>query len=112
MLTEFAREVLAQRGVKLVVPGEREGERVVASLTEETDEADVQTEQKNGAEAPTVNALVGERCEVRRVHSKHEPSFKKANPGRKYDFFDKSNVLAAGGSVARSALLMLSGLVV
>ncbi|XP_031732878.1 tRNA (guanine(26)-N(2))-dimethyltransferase [Anarrhichthys ocellatus] len=63
VLTEFAREVLAQRGVKLVVPGERESERVVVSLTEETDEADVQTEQKNGAEAPTVNALVGERCE-------------------------------------------------
>ncbi|KAM6941145.1 tRNA (guanine(26)-N(2))-dimethyltransferase [Lycodopsis pacificus] len=63
VLTEFAREVLAQRGVKLVVPGEREGERVVVSLTEEADEADVQTEQKNGAEAPTATALVGERCE-------------------------------------------------
>lgn len=65
VITEFAREVLAQRGVKVVVPGERE--RVVVSLAEETNEADVQMEEKkkNGAEEPAVTAAVGEKCEVR-----------------------------------------------
>ncbi|XP_074544760.1 tRNA (guanine(26)-N(2))-dimethyltransferase [Halichoeres trimaculatus] len=62
VITEFSREVLAQRGVKVVVPGEKE--RVVVSLSEETNEADAQTEQKNGAEKePTVTATVGEKCE-------------------------------------------------
>lgn len=61
MLTEFARDVLARRGVKLVVPGETE--RVVVSLSEE-EEADEPMEKKR-AESPTVTAAVGERCEVR-----------------------------------------------
>ncbi|KAK5865353.1 hypothetical protein PBY51_019633 [Eleginops maclovinus] len=67
VLTEYAREVMAQRGVKVVVPGETE--RVVVSLSEETTEADVQmeadvqTEEKNGAEPPTETAKVGEKCE-------------------------------------------------
>lgn len=65
MITEFARDVLAQRGVKVVVPGEKE--RVVVSLSEETNEDDVQTEEKNGGEEPTVTATVGEKCEVCRV---------------------------------------------
>lgn len=56
MITEFARDFLAQRGVKLVVPGEQE--RVVVSLEEEKDE------EKNGAEPPAVTATVGEKCEV------------------------------------------------
>lgn len=59
MITEFARELLAQRGVKVVVPGETE--RVVVSLAEE---ADVPMEDKNGAEDPAVAAKVGEKCEV------------------------------------------------
>lgn len=62
VITEFAREVLAQRGVRVVVPGEKE--RVVVSLAEEKNEADVQTEQKNGAEEPTETATVGEKCEL------------------------------------------------
>lgn len=70
MITEFARDVLAQRGVKVVVPGEKE--RVVVSLSEETNEADTQTEQKNGAEEPTVNALVGEKCEVGLIDSSED----------------------------------------
>ncbi|XP_033478998.2 tRNA (guanine(26)-N(2))-dimethyltransferase [Epinephelus lanceolatus] len=61
VITEFARDLLAQRGVKVVVPGEKE--RVVVSLSEETNEADVQTEEKNGAEEPAVTATVGEKCE-------------------------------------------------
>ncbi|KAM7419778.1 hypothetical protein PAMA_016731 [Pampus argenteus] len=61
VITEFARDVLAQRGVKVVVPGEKE--RVVVSLSEETNEADAQMEEKNGAEEPTVTATVGEKCE-------------------------------------------------
>eukprot|EP00064_Thunnus_orientalis_P021765 superscaffoldBa00006830_g21933 len=48
VITEFARDLLAQRGVKVVVPGEKE--RVVVSLSEETNEADTQMEEKNGAE--------------------------------------------------------------
>ncbi|KAM8772708.1 tRNA (guanine(26)-N(2))-dimethyltransferase [Acanthopagrus schlegelii] len=61
VITEFARDLLAQRGVKVVVPGEKE--RVVVSLSDETNEADAQTEEKNGAEEPTVTATVGEKCE-------------------------------------------------
>lgn len=65
MITEFARDLLAQRGVKVVVPGEKE--RVVVSLAEETNEADVQTEEKNGAEEPPVTVTVGEKYEVCRT---------------------------------------------
>ncbi|KAG8014564.1 tRNA (guanine(26)-N(2))-dimethyltransferase [Nibea albiflora] len=61
VITEFARELLAQRGVKVVVPGEKE--RVVVSLSEETNEGDVQTEEKNGAEEPAVTVTVGEKYE-------------------------------------------------
>lgn len=57
MITEFARDFLAQRGVKLVVPGEQD--RVVVSLEEEKKEV-----EKNGAEEPDVTAAVGEKCEV------------------------------------------------
>lgn len=62
VITEFARDLLAQRGVKVVVPGEQE--RVVVSLSEETNDADTQIEEKNGAEEPAVTATVGEKCEV------------------------------------------------
>lgn len=65
VITEFARDLLAQRGLKVVVPGEKE--RVVVSLSEETNEADAQTEEKNGAEEPAVTVTVGEKCEVRRI---------------------------------------------
>ncbi|XP_068607214.1 tRNA (guanine(26)-N(2))-dimethyltransferase [Brachionichthys hirsutus] len=58
VVTEFARDVLTQRGMNVVVPGERE--REVVSVSEETDEANAPTE-KNGAEEPTVTA--GEKCE-------------------------------------------------
>ncbi|XP_051239722.1 tRNA (guanine(26)-N(2))-dimethyltransferase isoform X3 [Dicentrarchus labrax] len=61
VITEFARDLLAQRGVKVVVPGEKE--RVVVSLSEEANEADVQTEEKNGAEEPAVTVTAGEKCE-------------------------------------------------
>ncbi|KAF0037003.1 hypothetical protein F2P81_009877 [Scophthalmus maximus] len=65
VITEFARDVLAQRGVKVVVPGEKE--RVVVSLSEEASEADAPAEEgekmKNGAEEPAVTARVGEKCE-------------------------------------------------
>lgn len=58
MITEFARELLLQRGVKLEVPGEQD--RVVVSLEEEKEEE----EEKNGAKEPDVTATVGEKCEV------------------------------------------------
>uniref|UniRef100_A0AAX7T8H7 tRNA (guanine(26)-N(2))-dimethyltransferase n=1 Tax=Astatotilapia calliptera TaxID=8154 RepID=A0AAX7T8H7_ASTCA len=56
VITEFARELLAQRGVKVVLPSEQE--RVVVSLSEETNEAEAQTEEKNGSEEPAVTACV------------------------------------------------------
>ena len=62
VITEFARELLAQRGVKIVVPGEKE--RVVVSLSDEANEVDAQAEEKNGVEEPEVTATVGEKCEV------------------------------------------------
>ncbi|XP_047434611.1 tRNA (guanine(26)-N(2))-dimethyltransferase isoform X2 [Mugil cephalus] len=58
VITEFARDQLAQRGVKVVVPGEKE--RVVVSLSEDANEA----EEKNGAEEPPVTAEIGEKCEL------------------------------------------------
>ncbi|XP_029283194.1 LOW QUALITY PROTEIN: tRNA (guanine(26)-N(2))-dimethyltransferase [Cottoperca gobio] len=62
VITEFARDSAGlQRGVKVVVPGEKE--RVVVSLSEETNEADVETEERNGDEPPAVTATVGEKCE-------------------------------------------------
>ncbi|XP_068176929.1 tRNA (guanine(26)-N(2))-dimethyltransferase [Antennarius striatus] len=61
VITEFARDVLAQRGVKVVVPGERE--RVVVSLSEESNEACAPMEENNGAEEPNVTVTVGEKCE-------------------------------------------------
>lgn len=61
VITEFARDLLMERGVKLVVPGEKE--RVVVSLSEETKEAEVKVEEKNGEEETTVTATVGEKCE-------------------------------------------------
>uniref|UniRef100_A0A667WJS3 tRNA (guanine(26)-N(2))-dimethyltransferase n=1 Tax=Myripristis murdjan TaxID=586833 RepID=A0A667WJS3_9TELE len=62
VITEFARDQLAQRGLKVLVPGETE--RVVVSLAEEKNEADAQTEEKkNGGEEPAVTTTVGEKCE-------------------------------------------------
>ncbi|XP_060943964.1 tRNA (guanine(26)-N(2))-dimethyltransferase [Limanda limanda] len=62
VITEFARELLAQRGIKVVVPGETE--RVVVSLSEETNEGDAPVkEEKNGTEEPEETATAGEKCE-------------------------------------------------
>lgn len=63
VITEFARELLAQRGVKVVVPGEKE--RVVVSLSEEANEAAAPPEEENGAEEPAATVTAGEKCEVR-----------------------------------------------
>uniref|UniRef100_A0A1A7XHQ6 tRNA (guanine(26)-N(2))-dimethyltransferase n=1 Tax=Iconisemion striatum TaxID=60296 RepID=A0A1A7XHQ6_9TELE len=57
VITEFARDLLAQRGVRVVVPGEKE--KVLISLSEESNEA----EEKNGEEQPKVTATAGEKCE-------------------------------------------------
>eukprot|EP00066_Takifugu_rubripes_P021778 XP_011611044.1 PREDICTED: tRNA (guanine(26)-N(2))-dimethyltransferase isoform X1 [Takifugu rubripes] len=68
VITEFARELLVQRGVKLVVPGEED--RVVVSLGEEEveeekkeEEEEEEEEEKNGADEPALTATVGEKCE-------------------------------------------------
>ncbi|KAM9315116.1 tRNA (guanine(26)-N(2))-dimethyltransferase isoform 1-T2 [Pholidichthys leucotaenia] len=61
VITEFVRDLLAQRGVKVVVPGEPE--RMVVSLSEDKTEADVPSDQENGAEQSAVTAAVGEKCE-------------------------------------------------
>nr|XP_057921282.1 tRNA (guanine(26)-N(2))-dimethyltransferase isoform X2 [Doryrhamphus excisus]XP_057921283.1 tRNA (guanine(26)-N(2))-dimethyltransferase isoform X2 [Doryrhamphus excisus] len=60
VITEFARDVLTQRGIKLQVPGEKE--RVVVALSEDAHESDTQSEKK-GEEAATVTATAGEKCE-------------------------------------------------
>ncbi|XP_047676349.1 tRNA (guanine(26)-N(2))-dimethyltransferase isoform X2 [Tachysurus fulvidraco] len=74
VITEFARETLAQRGVRIIVPGEKD--RVVVSLTEEEkDEKETeQAEEKKGErggetvqeerkEAEFKTAEVGKRCD-------------------------------------------------
>ncbi|XP_054635983.1 tRNA (guanine(26)-N(2))-dimethyltransferase [Dunckerocampus dactyliophorus] len=62
VITEFARDVLTQRGVKVQVPGEKE--RVVVSLSDDANEADAQSEEKKKAEeATTITATAGEKCE-------------------------------------------------
>ncbi|KAG7491441.1 hypothetical protein MATL_G00003760 [Megalops atlanticus] len=63
VITEYAREQLSKRGVRVLVPGEKE--RVVVSLSEDgqgTEEQEQEDgEQKAGQETET--AVVGERCE-------------------------------------------------
>ncbi|CDQ87575.1 unnamed protein product [Oncorhynchus mykiss] len=60
VVTEFAREQMARRGVKVVVPGEKE--RVVVNLADEKkEETEMQTGEKGGEE-PVVTASVGECC--------------------------------------------------
>ncbi|XP_061770666.1 tRNA (guanine(26)-N(2))-dimethyltransferase [Nerophis ophidion] len=59
VITEFARDVLAQRGVKVYLPGEKE--RVLVSLSDDANEADAQSETKNGEEM--ITATPGEKCE-------------------------------------------------
>ncbi|KAF4094423.1 hypothetical protein AMELA_G00015190 [Ameiurus melas] len=73
VLTEFTRETLAQRGVHIIVPGEKD--RVVVSLTEEKngketeqaeekrDEREGETVQEERKEVEFKTAVVGERCE-------------------------------------------------
>ncbi|KAK3528014.1 hypothetical protein QTP86_014089 [Hemibagrus guttatus] len=74
VMTEFARETLAQRGVRIIVPGEQD--RVVVCLTEEEKdgkETEQAEEKKGEREGETVQeerkevdfktAEVGERCE-------------------------------------------------
>uniref|UniRef100_A0A9J8DA80 tRNA (guanine(26)-N(2))-dimethyltransferase n=1 Tax=Cyprinus carpio carpio TaxID=630221 RepID=A0A9J8DA80_CYPCA len=57
VITEFAREQLAQRGVRILVPGERD--RVVVRLSEEKNG----TEHQEGGKKEYITASVGERCE-------------------------------------------------
>ncbi|XP_004084262.1 tRNA (guanine(26)-N(2))-dimethyltransferase [Oryzias latipes] len=61
VITEFARDLLTQRGVKVVVPGDKE--RVVVSLSDDNNEVDVQPEQDNGAAEPLCSVTAGEKCE-------------------------------------------------
>lgn len=61
VITEFAREVLAQRGIRLEVPGEKE--KVVVSLSDEADVQEEEDEETNGTEKPVTIAAVGEKCE-------------------------------------------------
>lgn len=82
VITEYAREQLAQKGVRIVVPGEKE--RVVVCLSDdkqssESQETTEQQQQRDGEnenemekgesgdkteEESLSNASVGERCEV------------------------------------------------
>lgn len=70
-MTEFVREKLAQRGVRIIVPGEKD--RVVVSLTEEEKNGKEAEETRGEKERERVQeekklvefktALVGECCE-------------------------------------------------
>ncbi len=72
MITEFAREQLAQRGVRILIPGEKD--RVVVRLSEEKNgtvdqETSEQPEneqqmEEEGDKKEFITASVGERCEV------------------------------------------------
>lgn len=63
VITEFARDVLAKRGVKVEVSGEREP--VVVSLSQEQTGADEpdEMEETNGSQELMENARAGEKCE-------------------------------------------------
>ncbi|XP_060768058.1 tRNA (guanine(26)-N(2))-dimethyltransferase isoform X2 [Neoarius graeffei] len=70
VITEFARETLAQRGVRILVPGEKDG--VVVSLmeeekngkeTEQAEEKEEESVQEERKEVEFKTAMVGERCE-------------------------------------------------
>lgn len=64
VITEFSREQLLKKRVKVVVPGEKE--RVVVCLKEEkkgTEGEMEEEEEKKAAEEPYETASVGERCE-------------------------------------------------
>lgn len=73
MITEFAREQLAQRGVRILVPDEKD--RVVVELSEEKNgtkdqeatEQPENTQQKEeeSSDKQFITASVGEKCEVR-----------------------------------------------
>lgn len=60
VITEFARDILAQRGVRVEVSGETEP--VVVSLSGGDDPTD-DTEETNGAEQFTDTVRAGEKCE-------------------------------------------------
>lgn len=72
MITEFAREQLAQRGVRILIPDEKD--RVVVQLSDEKNgtvdqETSEQPENEQqmedeGDEKEFITASVGERCEV------------------------------------------------
>ncbi|KAL1005723.1 hypothetical protein UPYG_G00063160 [Umbra pygmaea] len=68
VLTEFAREQMARKGVKLLVPGEKE--RLVVSLGDDEEVVQAETQAGNeemsgqkAGEKPVTTAAVGERCE-------------------------------------------------
>ncbi|KAJ8383746.1 hypothetical protein AAFF_G00215880 [Aldrovandia affinis] len=68
VVTEYVREQLAQRGVRVLVPGEKE--RLVVNLSEEsqgTEEQELQQQQEEEKEEEeeeeVETAVVGERCE-------------------------------------------------
>ncbi len=72
MITEFARDQLAQRGVRILIPGEKD--RVVVQLSEEKNgtvdqETPEQPENEQqmedeGDKKEFITASVRERCEV------------------------------------------------
>lgn len=71
MITEFARELLAQRGVRILVPGEKD--RVVVELSEEkngvkdqeaTEQPEKEQQEDESGDKELITASVGEKCEV------------------------------------------------
>lgn len=61
VLTEFARMQLAEKGIDIVVPGERESKKVVVNLSDNGDDGDVPFPE-NAAPSSRRTVTVGESC--------------------------------------------------
>ncbi|XP_077460951.1 tRNA (guanine(26)-N(2))-dimethyltransferase [Stigmatopora argus] len=61
VITEYSREILAQRGIKVLVPGEKE--QVLVTLPDDPSEPDMHDEKTNIEEEAVCTAVAGQKCE-------------------------------------------------
>ncbi|XP_056426291.1 tRNA (guanine(26)-N(2))-dimethyltransferase isoform X2 [Hyla sarda] len=62
VITEFARMQLAEKGIDVVVPGEREQQKVVVDLSDNGEDSSVPAPEDNPAPAERRTVTVGEAC--------------------------------------------------
>ncbi|CAJ0955449.1 unnamed protein product, partial [Ranitomeya imitator] len=62
VLTEFARMQLAEKGIDLVVPGEKEQQKVVVDLSDNGEDCEISAPDDNPAPAERRRVTVGESC--------------------------------------------------